>query len=442
MEKITSFCQGHDGTLWIGSNGYGLYHVTGSVDDTLKIRDYISDDGLANNSVKAIVEDGKGIIWIATENGLSRLDPKTETFNNFTTADGLLSNQFYFNGAIISKQGTVYLGSDRGLSMLYGINDKGIYAGRLKLTSLTVNNQYILPGSGILKEDIGTAKKVTLHESDRSITFEFSALNYGGEQGAYLYRMKGYDDNWTTAQPGGHSATYSMLPSGHYTFEVRYASQLGSGKLQSASIEVTVRPYFWKSWWFITLVVIALAILGRYIYKRKVERLREKEAEELYRPLEAALKESDEPGKLQERIKDILKNQERYRQSQRKTFEDDRRAVVESKPKEEPFMDRLMKAMEENYTNSDLNVQILAEALDMTRNDLSKHLQSEVGESTTQFIRNYRLDMAKRMFEDNVAERNVTEIAYRVGFNDPKYFTRCFSQRFGIKPSKYKRDEG
>lgn len=442
LDKITCFCQGRDGTLWVGSNGYGMYHVSGSFDDTLKIHNFITDDGLANNAVKGIVEDGQGMLWIATEHGLSRFNPKDETFSNFSKSDGLLSDQYYFNGAAISRQGIIYLGTDRGLTILNGINPKHVYPGHLRLTSLTVNSQYVLPGNGSLNEDIGIAKEVKLHESDRGIRFEFSSLNFcGKDQGAYLYRMRGYEDGWTPVPPGEHSVHYSMLPAGHYTFEVRYSSPLGNADMQTASIDVVVKPYFWKSWWFLTILAVIVLAVIRYVYKRKVNRLREKEAEELYRPLEAALKESSEPGKLQERIKDILKNQERYRQSQRKTFEEDRKATVENMPEEEPFMDKLMKVMETKYMNSDLNVQILADALGMTRTGLSKRLQTEMGTTTTQFIRNFRLDMAKQMLEDNVADRNVTEIAYRVGFNDPKYFTRCFSQRFGVKPSKYKAGE-
>lgn len=102
-------------------------------------------------------------------------------------------------------------------------------------------------------------------------------------------------------------------------------------------------------------------------------------------------------------------------------------------------MDRIMKVMEENYANPELNVKMIADAMRMQRTEVSKQLQDNVGVTTSQFIRNYRLDLAKKMLEDNVADRNITEIAFRVGFNDPKYFTRCFSQRFGMAPSAYKK---
>ena len=94
--------------------------------------------------------------------------------------------------------------------------------------------------------------------------------------------------------------------------------------------------------------------------------------------------------------------------------------------------------MERNYSNSKFGAQELADAIGINRAVLSKKLNAETGLPTSQLIRNYRLDIAKRMLKDNVANRNITEIAYRVGFNDPKYFTRCFSKQYGVAPSSYR----
>ena len=73
----------------------------------------------------------------------------------------------------------------------------------------------------------------------------------------------------------------------------------------------------------------------------------------------------------------------------------------------------------------------------MSRVTVSKKLNDETGETTTQFIRDYRLDLARRILRENVGNRNISEIAFRVGFNDPKYFTRCFTKRYGQSPSMY-----
>lgn len=436
IDKILSFCLAKDGKIWLGSNGYGLYCYNYNKEGKTYVKSFTTNNGLANNTVKGIVEDNQGMLWIATDNGLSIFNPKTETFSNYSRKDGLLSSQFYFNGAIRDAKDKIYLGTDEGLMAVTGVNHAVHNAARLRFTELLVDNQPVFAGSDYLDDDISIAKRLCIHESDKSFTIFFSALNYGNDsQGVYLYRMKGYENDWVQLQPGQHSVRYSTLPAGSYQFEVKYIPSFDSDKEQVISVDIKVTPYFWKSWWFVSLMVIAFIAFLLYIYTSRLEKMREREVEELYRPIEAALKDSDEPGKLQSRIQMILENQKRYQDSQKKSIEADRKQVAE---KERPFMDIVMEVMEKNYDNSEFGVQELADEMRMNRSVLSKMLNAEAGQPTAQFIRNYRLDIAKKMITENVANRNITEIAYRVGFNDPKYFTRCFTKQYGESPSSYK----
>ena len=436
IDKILSFCLAKDGKIWLGSNGYGLYCYNYNKEGKTYVKSFTTNNGLANNTVKGIVEDNQGMLWIATDNGLSIFNPKTETFSSYSRKDGLLSSQFYFNGAIRDAKGKIYLGTDEGLMAVTGVNHAVHNLARLRFTELLVDNQPVFAGSDYLDDDISIAKRLCIHESDKSFTIFFSALNYGNEsQGVYLYRMKGYENDWVQLQPGQHSVRYSTLPAGSYQFEVKYIPSFDSDKEQVISVDIKVTPYFWKSWWFVSLMVIAFIAFLLYIYTSRMEKMREREVEELYRPIEAALKDSDEPGKLQSRIQMILENQKRYQDSQKKSIEADRKQVAE---KERPFMDIVMEVMEKNYDNSEFGVQELADEMRMNRSVLSKKLNAEAGQPTAQFIRNYRLDIAKKMITENVANRNITEIAYRVGFNDPKYFTRCFTKQYGESPSAFK----
>lgn len=436
IDKILSFCLAKDGKIWLGSNGYGLYCYNYNKEGKTYVKSFTTNNGLANNTVKGIVEDNQGMLWIATDNGLSIFNPKTETFSNYSRKDGLLSSQFYFNGAIRDAKGKIYLGTDEGLMAVTGVNHAVHNAARLRFTELLVDNQPVFAGSDYLDDDISIAKRLCIHESDKSFTIFFSALNYGNDsQGVYLYRMKGYENDWVQLQPGQHSVRYSTLPAGSYQFEVKYIPSFDSDKEQVISVDIKVTPYFWKSWWFVSLMVIAFIAFLLYIYTSRLEKMREREVEELYRPIEAALKDSDEPDKLQSRIQMILENQKRYQDSQKKSIEADRKQVAE---KERPFMDIVMEVMEKNYDNSEFGVQELADEMRMNRSVLSKMLNAEAGQPTAQFIRNYRLDIAKKMITENVANRNITEIAYRVGFNDPKYFTRCFTKQYGESPSAFK----
>ena len=435
IDKISSFCEASDGTLWLGSNGYGLYRRVVDENGKESFKALKQEDGLVYNGVKGVVEDRNGRLWITTQNGLSVYDPQVEVFTNYSQSDGLVNPHFYWNSAIKDSFGVIYLGSEGGLIGVLGENTDARYTGHLTFTHLMVDNQDVLAGSDYLDEDISIAKVIRLKEGNRSFSIDFSALNYGHEaQGIFSYRMKGFDNEWTQLKPGQHSVRYSALPVGNYTFEVKYVSASSTGEGDVISVDVVVNPYFWNSWWFRLLLCLLFVGLIIYIYNRRVAELRRREAEQLLSPIRKVLEESEDPRQLQSRIQNILDNQQRYKQSVSKSVEADKEEVLKST---KPFMERVMEIMEANYMNSEFGVQEFCDALGMSRTVASKHLNAEVGVPAGQFIRNYRLNMAKELLSAKTGNRNITEVAYKVGFNDPKYFTRCFTKMYGMNPSSY-----
>lgn len=434
-DKISSFCEASDGTLWLGSNGYGLYKRVVDKDGKEHFDVLTQEDGLVYNGVKGIVEDRNGRLWITTQNGLSVYDPKLQAFTNYSQHDGLISPHFYWNSAIKDASGNICLGSEAGLIEMLDDNTDTHYHGHLTFTRLMVDNQEALAGSGYLTEDISVAKTICLKEGHRSFSIDFSALDYGYEmQGVYSYRMKGFDNDWVVLKPGEHSVRYSALPAGNYTFEVNYKSVQTAVEGTTISIEVVVKPYFWRSWWFRMLLSILFIIFLIYLYNRWAAIVKRREAEQLLTPIRRVLEESDDPRQLQSRIQNILDNQERYKQSVTKSVEADKEEVMKST---RPFMERVMEIMETHYMDSEFGVQEFCDALGMSRSVASRHLNAEAGLPVGQFIRNYRLNMAKEMLSSKTGNRNITEIAFAVGFNDPKYFTRCFTKMYGVNPSSW-----
>ena len=86
-----------------------------------------------------------------------------------------------------------------------------------------------------------------------------------------------------------------------------------------------------------------------------------------------------------------------------------------------------------------LNMEVsdFCEAVGVSKSLLNKKLQNLIGQSAGQFIRNYRLNIARELILKNreTKNMNIAEVAYEVGFNDPKYFTRCFTKHFNVTPS-------
>ena len=424
VDKISSFYQTKDGTLWLGSNGYGLYRLVKDAKDPRgHFEALTTEDGLAFGGVKGIVEDLNGHLWVTTQNGLSVYDPKTHIFSNYFENEGLINQHFYWNSAMRDDSGVIYLGSEGGLIEVLGENTESKPKGKLVFTHLMVDNQDVMPDGEYLSEDISIASSIQLRESNRSFSISFSALDYGNEeQTMFSYRMKGLEDEWNTLMLGEHSVRYNALPAGRYVFQVRYLSAASTDHFETASIEVVVKPAFWNSWWFRLLLILLVVGLVIYGYNRRVAELKRREAEQLLNPIREVLEESEDPRKLQVRIRTILDNQERYMKSVSKSVEAD---LEEVQKNTKPFMERVMEIMEKKYMDSEFGVQEFCDALGMSRSVASKHLNAEAGVPVGQFIRNYRLNMAKEMLSSKTGNRNITEIAYAVGFNDPKYFTRC-----------------
>jgi AraC-like DNA-binding protein len=326
-----------------------------------------------------------------------------------------------------------------GLTEVVDENRDAVYPVHLTFTQLMVDNQTVtVDNSDVIDLDITQAKVIRLHESTKSFSIAFSALTYAGETtGHYSYRLKGFEDDWISLKPGEHTVRYTSMKPGNYTFEVKYSSDLSSEDEQMISVQVSVAPYFWKSWWFNLLLVFALIAFVVWFYRYKEREWRKQESEKLLTPIRKVLEEAEEPQQLQTRIQNILDNHEKMKKSLHKSVEADKKEVMRSN---KPFMDRAMEIMELHYSDSEFGVTEFAEAIGMSKPLLSKRLNAEAGVSTGQFIRNYRLTIAKRLLLENDANRNITEIAYKVGFNDPKYFTRCFTNQFGCSPSNYVED--
>ncbi len=440
VDKICCFCQTKDGTLWLGSNGYGLYQrIVDEKTGKETFKAYTTDNGLSNNTVRGIVEDDQGRLWITTANGLSVFDPVSHSFNNYGERDGLLCQRFYWNSAVRDSHRTIYLGGMDGLIEVVDENKDAIYPVHLTFTGLQVDNQVITAGnSHIIDADISQAKVVRLHESNKSLDIEFSALTYAGEtSGHYSYRLRGFEDEWVSLPPGHHAVRYTSLKPGKYTFEVRYIADLGSEDVHQIAIQIEVAPYFWKSWWFMLLILILLVAFTIRFYRYKEEEWRRLEAEKLLTPIRKVLEDADDPQQLQSRIQNILDNHEKLKESYHKSVEADKQEALRTN---KPFMDRAMEIMEQNYMNSEFGITEFAEAIGMSKTLVGKRLNAETGQSTGQFIRNYRLTVAKRLILENVSNRNIAEIAFKVGFNDPKYFTRCFTRQYGSSPSTYMGD--
>ncbi|HER08387.1 MAG TPA: response regulator, partial [Bacteroides sp.] len=104
------------------------------------------------------------------------------------------------------------------------------------------------------------------------------------------------------------------------------------------------------------------------------------------------------------------------------------------------FLEKFVKLVEDNIDDSELSGDMIACELGMSKGNLYKKLKTLTGMTVNIFVRSIRLKVAARMLRQG--RYNISEVAYAVGFNNPKYFSTCFSEMFSMAPKEYMRSAG
>lgn len=137
---------------------------------------------------------------------------------------------------------------------------------------------------------------------------------------------------------------------------------------------------------------------------------------------------------LQSRIKSLLAQQESMRNLFQKQIEINPKEISAT-PVDERFIEKAIEIVEQNIAETEFSVEDLSKALFMSRVALYKKLLSLTGKAPLDFIRIIRMKRAAQLMKKT--QMSVSEIAYEVGFNNPKYFTKSFKKEFGKLPSEY-----
>ncbi|MBW8684676.1 AraC family transcriptional regulator [Chitinophaga rhizophila] len=101
------------------------------------------------------------------------------------------------------------------------------------------------------------------------------------------------------------------------------------------------------------------------------------------------------------------------------------------------FLERIIHIVDEKMSDSDFNLDDVADAIAMSRSAFYKKFKSLTNTAPVEFVRETRLNKARQLFD--AGEENISGVAYTVGFSNPKYFSTCFKNRFGQTPSEYLR---
>jgi ligand-binding sensor domain-containing protein/serine phosphatase RsbU (regulator of sigma subunit) len=259
--------------LWIGTrDGLNLMDR-----NTNTFKTYTESDGLPNNVINSILEDGNGNLWLGTFKGISKFDPERKTFKNYTADNGLQHNEFWHRSALRLQTGEMIFGGMNGFNLFDPNNiEVNQFVPDVFITDFQIFNKSIRVGDkdSILKKDITEVKEIELSYKHSVFSFEFVALNYvNSKNNHYAYKLKGFDPDWNYVGTQ-RKATYTNIDPGVYTFIVKGSNNDGKWNEKGTSIKIIIKPPFWQTWWFRSLVIILLSgiIISIYLIRiRSIE---------------------------------------------------------------------------------------------------------------------------------------------------------------------------
>ena len=255
---ITQVVQDSRGLIWVGTRE-GL-NILNLENDSLN---YLTEkQGLCNNNVCGIAEDKNHNMWITTSSGVSRIvvqrnhEDGSNNYGlyNYTTADGLQSNEFNPGSILTRQDGNVLLGGQFGVNwVVQKANDENDALPRVMLTQLFIGEEEIMTGHEyqnrvILSQALNETSRLELGHDQNTFTIKFAAGNYNqSERLQFMYWMEGKDEDWRNGNALTHGVTFKDLPSGSYTLHVKAISAEGAVSNQERTLIIAgVAIYFWR----------------------------------------------------------------------------------------------------------------------------------------------------------------------------------------------------
>jgi signal transduction histidine kinase/streptogramin lyase len=266
-----------DGTLWIGTYDSGLYRLRQG-----KLTRYTTNEGLFDNGAFQIVDDNQGNFWISCNLGIYRVrkselndfaDGRVQKITSvpYNRRDGMLNSEC--NGGvqpagIRASDGRIWFPTQQGVAV---INPAAVPFNKqpppVVIESLVVDTEPLTPRA-----------PVTLQPGQSYFEIHYSGLSFiNPELVKFKYRLEGLDGDWVDAGTR-RIAYYSHLPPGQYRFTVIAANRDGVWNEQGASLEITVLPPVWRTWWFLTLAACALIATVYVLYRWRIRQLQREHA--------------------------------------------------------------------------------------------------------------------------------------------------------------------
>jgi PAS domain S-box-containing protein len=275
--RVNSVHFDHAGTMWVGTqNGLDRFDPR-----TGGFRSYYEQDGLSGNVVSCILEDDRGALWLSTNNGLSLFDISKQTFRNYSTADGLPGTDLTGWGACFkSPSGEMFFGGFSGGVAFHP--DKVVdspYVPPVVLTDFRLFDRPVTIGPDApLRKSIGYTNALSLSHAQNVFSLEFSALGYfNPATNRYRYKLDGLDHQWHDVGSNQRLVTYTTLPPGTYTFRVQGATSRGAWSEPGLALPLKILPPWWNTLLFQVICAAVCITLLWGLYRWRIQQLQHQE---------------------------------------------------------------------------------------------------------------------------------------------------------------------
>ncbi len=252
--------------MWLTIEGQGLVKIEEQTKDNFNFNIHQTDDGLKDLTVFHMTSDKHGGLWIVN-NGLLYLNPYNNSFMLTDERNGLLEYVGVDAKITVDRYGNVFCASQVGVGWL---DEAEKYSQssvlNLIIENININSQPVLNWNPY--DETGTPRMVKHNQNN--LTFGYTAICFEDySQVRYHYKLEGLEKDWNSPT---HilEARYTNLKPGKYRFVVD-ASYKGVWLGYNRSVEFSIRPAFWKTWWFLLLstMTVTVIIYSLYLNRKK-----------------------------------------------------------------------------------------------------------------------------------------------------------------------------
>jgi len=282
-EPVLSLYRDPENTLWIGTKWHGLIMLRGTA-----VHEITRESGLFSDAIYGIVEDNHSNLWLNSSRGIFYVrKSQIEDFLqggqssiesvNFGKADGIFASGQYTEvtqpAACKDNKGRLWFRTTQGVVVV----DPDVIAINHQPPPVAIQEMFA-DNNLVFSNQFGggTPGQIVIPPGRGGLEIRYVALSYTApEKNRYRYRLEGLGDNWINAG-NNRVATYNNLRPGKYRFQVTACNNDGVWNVSGRSIDLTLEPHFWQTWWFILLCgVVTAAVIGgsaRHITRLRMQR--------------------------------------------------------------------------------------------------------------------------------------------------------------------------